>query len=151
MTVSILINEMTHKFREQIQKCTREISFVLQNCQRRYKSSQKWREWLITEASSSDDWWLHFIQKWRLLKVSQQWAYQLMRWCANLENVLTTEASSSDSWWLHFVWKWRLLKASQQWAYQLMRWCANLESRFRSVQERTEVYKREIFIFLSKC
>ena len=57
-TVSISVNEMTHKFREQIQKCTREISFILQNCQRRYKSSQKQKEcthnwskfirWLIT-------------------------------------------------------------------------------------------------------
>ena len=43
-TVSISVNEITHKFREQIQKCTRKISFILQNCQRRYKSSQKQRE-----------------------------------------------------------------------------------------------------------
>ena len=43
-TVSISVNEITHKFREQIQKCTKKISFILQNCQRRYKSSQKQRE-----------------------------------------------------------------------------------------------------------
>ena len=91
---------------------------------------------LITEVSLSDDWWLHFIQKQKLLKISQQWVYQLMRWCTNLESVLITEVSSLDDWWLCFIQKQRLLKVSQQQIYQLMRWHTNLESRFKSVQER---------------